>query len=352
MLQGRSPRLQIKLAPMGHQVVAPPPGLGATTTISYNNQTLGLQADEMEVVCELGRGTYGDVTKMRDRKTGAVVAVKRIKYTMNTVEQQRTAMDLDVAMRSLDCPFTVHFYGAMFRDGDVWICMEVMDSCLDRLYRRLLLRGETVPEWLIARVAAAVVQALNFLHKQMKVIHRDVKPSNILLSTNGTIKLCDFGVSAFLIDSLAKTRDAGTGPYMAPERIDRDPDDNSGFSPVSYSVKADVWSLGISLLEVAQGSFPYPAWSTPFDQLRMVVEGPAPTPRQEFQFTARFTQFISLCLMKDAGARAGYTELLEHSFVTEREDNMDHGEFVRRALEECSSPLSSLTSVSSVSNDP
>ena len=86
---------------------------------------------------------------------------------MNTVEQQRTAMDLDVAMRSLDCPYTVHFYGAMFRDGDVWICMEVpktlwhifhtailkvMDTCLDRLYRRVKSQGNSVLESELAQV--------------------------------------------------------------------------------------------------------------------------------------------------------------------------------------------------------
>ena len=86
---------------------------------------------------------------------------------MNTVEQQRTAMDLDVAMRSLDCPYTVHFYGAMFRDGDVWICMEVpnnfaslfhtdilkvMDTCLDRLYRRVKAQGNSILESELAQV--------------------------------------------------------------------------------------------------------------------------------------------------------------------------------------------------------
>ena len=88
---------------------------------------------------------------------------------MNTVEQQRTAMDLDVAMRSLDCPYTVHFYGAMFRDGDVWICMEVggqnrnyiphyhfnwkvMDTCLDRLYKRVRAQGNFVLESELAQV--------------------------------------------------------------------------------------------------------------------------------------------------------------------------------------------------------
>ena len=324
-----SPRLQgprIELKPPEPCPVMAPVGLGTSTTININNQTLGLRADDLEVVCELGRGAYGDVHKMRERLSGLELAVKRIRYTMNSVEQRRTAMDLDVAMRSLDCPFTVHFYGAMFRDGDVWMCMEVMDTCLDRLYRTLLTAGQLVPETGLRQVARAVVSALHYLHSQLRVIHRDVKPSNILASTSGKVKLCDFGISAYLVDSLARTRDAGTGFYLAPERIEVEPGGG-------YSVKADVWSLGVSLLEVAQGRFPYPQWNTPFDQLRLVVEGPPPRLDPESGFSATFQSFLSVCLQKEVDQRATYTQLLEHPFLTEVQDNMHIGTLVQRAVD-------------------
>jgi len=99
--------------------------LDSRTTITIAGQTFDIQADELESLCVLGRGAYGVVEKMRHRQTGTVLAVKRITATVNSAETKRLLMDLDISMRSADCPFTVHFYGAMFREGDVWICMEV-----------------------------------------------------------------------------------------------------------------------------------------------------------------------------------------------------------------------------------
>lgn len=127
----------------------------------------------------------------------------------------------------------------------------------------------------------------------MRVIHRDVKPSNILINRNGDVKMCDFGISGYLVDSVAKTIDAGCKPYMAviiyiyicfskshafindfvylkPERID--PSGN----PSNYDIRSDVWSLGISLVELATGRFPYDTWGTPFEQLKQVVKDEPP----------------------------------------------------------------------------
>lgn len=84
-----------------------------------------MEADDLERICDLGRGAYGIVEKMRHVPSGTVMAVKRITATVNTQEQKRLLMDLDISMRSSDCQYTVQFYGALFREGDVWICMEV-----------------------------------------------------------------------------------------------------------------------------------------------------------------------------------------------------------------------------------
>uniref|UniRef100_A0A287CXW2 mitogen-activated protein kinase kinase n=2 Tax=Rodentia TaxID=9989 RepID=A0A287CXW2_ICTTR len=126
----------------------------------------------------------------------------RIRSTVDEKEQKQLLMDLDVVMRSSDCPYIVQFYGALFRE---------------------------------------TVKALNHLKENLKIIHRDIKPSNILLDRSGNIKLCDFGISGQLVDSIAKTRDAGCRPYMAPERID------PSASRQGYDVRSDVWSLGITL---------------------------------------------------------------------------------------------------------
>lgn len=159
-----------------------------------------------------------------------------------------------MAMKSSnDCQYIVQFYGAIFKEGDCWISMEIMSTSLDKFYKYVYERQmQRIPENILGQITVATVHALNYLKEKLKIIHRDVKPSNILLHEGGDIKLCDFGISGQLIDSIARTKDAGCRPYMAPERIDPE------FSHKGYDVRSDVWSLGITLMEVATGRFPYP----------------------------------------------------------------------------------------------
>jgi mitogen-activated protein kinase kinase 3 len=110
------------------------------------NKTKQVQADDLEKIGDLGRGAYGVVEKMKHVKTGQIMAVKRITATVNTQEQKRLLMDLDISMRSSDCKFTVHFYGALFREGDVWICMEVMECSLDKFYPIVFNNNLKMPE--------------------------------------------------------------------------------------------------------------------------------------------------------------------------------------------------------------
>ncbi|RXG55114.1 Dual specificity mitogen-activated protein kinase kinase 2 [Armadillidium vulgare] len=141
----------------------------------------------------------------------------------------------------------------------------------------------------IGRFHITTLTALNYLKEKLKLIHRDVKPSNILLDRRGNIKLCDFGISGHLVDSIAKTRDAGCRPYMAPERID--PAQARG-----YDVRSDVWSLGITLMELATGSFPYPKWNSVFEQLTQVVQGEPPRlnlTENGNTFTEDFVNFVN-----------------------------------------------------------
>lgn len=190
--------------------------------------------------------------------------------------------------------------------------MELMDTSLDKFYKFIYEKlKQRIPEQILAKITVATVKALNYLKEELKIIHRDVKPSNILLDRRGNIKLCDFGISGQLVDSIARTRDAGCRPYMAPERID--PQRARG-----YDVRSDVWSLGITLMEVATGHFPYPKWSSVFEQLYQVVQGDPPrlTPNHNANtFTAEFVDFVNTCLMKDETLRPKYNKLLQHPFI-------------------------------------
>jgi len=121
--------------------------------------------------------------------------------------------------------------------------MEFMDKgSFDGIYKKM----GPIDIAVVAKVALSVVEGLMYLYDVHRIIHRDIKPSNILCNSKGEIKLCDFGVSGELINSIANTF-VGTSIYMSPERI----------QGADYTVKSDVWSLGISLIELANGRFPF-----------------------------------------------------------------------------------------------
>ncbi|KAG5452666.1 Dual specificity mitogen-activated protein kinase kinase 4 [Clonorchis sinensis] len=289
---------------------------------------------------EIGRGAFGFVNRMLHIPTGSVMAVKRMRSTLNESEQTKTLKDLDVVMHSSNCPFIVRFYGALFEEGDCWICMEMMATSLDKfykfVYRYLLSR---IPEGILAKIAVATIAALDYLKVELKVIHRDVKPSNILIDRKGNIKLCDFGISGELVDSIAKSHDVGCKPYMAPERI------HPNLSANGYDIRSDVWSFGITMVELATGQFPYPAWNSVFEQLTCVLNGDPPCLPERLpsfsrlhlsgstttvsevdtkmesggldddsDFSSEFRDFVSQCLQKDVRSRPKYHTLMNHAF--------------------------------------
>lgn len=182
------------------------------------------------------------------KKWKKVFALKTIN-TMNTDPEYQKQIFRELQFnKSFKSDYIVQYYG-MFTDeqsSSIYIAMEYMGGkSLEATYKNLLKRGGRISERVIGKIAESVLRGLSYLHER-KVIHRDIKPQNILLNEKGEIKLCDFGVSGEAVNSLAMTF-TGTSFYMAPERIQGQP----------YSVTCDVWSLGLTLLEVAGGRFPF-----------------------------------------------------------------------------------------------
>ena len=304
----------------------------STGKLKFDGMENDFRAEDMGDLGEIGRGNFGTVNKMVFKKSNKVMAVKRIRSTVDEREQKELLMDLEVVMKSSDCPCIVTFFGAIFKEGDCWICMELMDTSLDKFYKFSYDHlKESIPENIIGKITVATVTALNYLKERLKIIHRDVKPSNILLDRRGAIKLCDFGISGQLVDSIAKTRDAGCRPYMAPERID--PQRAKG-----YDVRSDVWSLGITLIELSTGRFPYPKWNSVFEQLQQVVHGDPPRldPREKEmnRFTIDFVNFVNTCLIKDEQQRPKYTQLLKQTFIKKSEsEHVDVAAYVNGVLD-------------------
>uniref|UniRef100_A0A8C4F2X7 mitogen-activated protein kinase kinase n=1 Tax=Dicentrarchus labrax TaxID=13489 RepID=A0A8C4F2X7_DICLA len=181
---------------------------------------------------QLGHGNGGTVYKAYHLLGKRVLAVKVIPLDI-TVELQKQIMSELEILYKCDSPYIITFFSAFFVENRISICTEFMDGGSLDVYKR-------IPEHVLGRIAVAVVKGLTYLWS-LKILHRDVKPSNMLVNTRGQVKLCDFGVSTQLVNSIAKTY-VGTNAYMAPERI----------SGEQYGIHADVWSVGISFMEVQQ----------------------------------------------------------------------------------------------------
>lgn len=279
---------------------------------------------EMEHIEELGNGTCGHVVKMKHKPSGKVIAVKQMRRSGNSDEAKRIIMDIEVVLKS-DCKYIVKCLGCFITESEVWICMELMDTCFDKLLKRL---KQAVPEEVLGKVSVATVEALAYLKDYHNVIHRDVKPSNILLDSKGNVKLCDFGISGRLVDSMAKSRSAGCAAYMAPERIEPDPQNPD------YDVRADVWSLGITLVELATGVFPYQDCKTDFEVLTKVIGTDPPSLPKDKDFSTEFRNFVACCLTKDKKQRPKYTKLKNHIFIKKyQETEVNVGDWYVRALE-------------------
>lgn len=196
--------------------------------------------------------------------TGIVMAMKEIRLELDEAKFAAIIMELDILHRCVS-PFIIDFYGAFFQEGAVYICMEFMDGgSVDKLY------GDGVPEGVLRKITVSTVMGLKSLKDDHNIIHRDVKPTNILVNTRGQVKICDFGVSGNLVASIAKTN-IGCQSYMAPERIASGGVAQAGANPGggTYSVQSDIWSLGLSIIECAMGQYPYPpeTYNNIFSQL-------------------------------------------------------------------------------------
>ncbi|KAF6776764.1 hypothetical protein AHF37_03225 [Paragonimus kellicotti] len=131
-----------------------------------------------------------------------------------------------------------------------------------------------------------------------------IEPSNMLLSYQGVVKLCDFGISGKLKDSIARSRQLGCIGYMAPERLE---------TPI-YDVRADIWSLGISLYELATGSFPYKGTEIEFAIMSKIISDPPPSLPHHIPFSPAFRHFVDCCLKKDPKQRPKYRSLMNSEF--------------------------------------
>ncbi|KAL1297147.1 hypothetical protein AAFC00_004723 [Neodothiora populina] len=271
----------------------------------------------------LGEGAGGAVNrcKLRDGKT--VFALKIITTDPNPDVKKQIVRELSFN-KNCASSHICRYYGAFVDDthGTIGISMEYCEGgSLDSVYREVKKLGGRTGEKVLGKVAEGVLNGLTYLHSH-RIIHRDIKPSNILLTKSGEVKLCDFGVSGEFGTKGDANTFIGTSYYMAPERI----------TGQSYTITSDVWSLGVTLLEVAQNRFPFPADGTEMepragiiDLLTYIVSQQIPKLRdevglpngQDIRWSDNFKYFIECCLEKEPNRRATPWRMLEHPWMLE-----------------------------------
>ncbi|MCJ1469622.1 Protein kinase C signaling pathway involved MAPKK protein [Pseudocyphellaria aurata] len=289
-------------------------------------------ASEQKKIVEvgsLGEGAGGAVTKCKLKGGKIEFALKIITTDPNPDVKKQIVREL-AFNKECASEHICQYYGAFMDDssGTISIAMEYCEGgSLDGVYREVKKLGGRTGEKVLGKVGEGVLNGLTYLHGQ-KIIHRDIKPSNILLCRNGQVKLCDFGVSGEFGSKGDANTFIGTSYYMAPERI----------TGQSYTITSDVWSLGVTLLEVAQHRFPFPADGTEMqpkagliDLLTYIVRQPIPTlkdePEHRITWTSSFKYFIECCLEKEASRRATPWRMLEHPWMVEMQSkkvNMEH----------------------------
>ncbi|KAF7315443.1 STE/STE7 protein kinase [Mycena indigotica] len=261
----------------------------------------------LEEVSRLGEGAGGAVHKVKDKRTGKIYARKTI--TTREAPMKQLLRELSI-ISSTEHINIILFHGAYMSPStsEVKILMEYCEGgSLEAVSKRLKEINAVVGEKIAGRLAEGVLQGLHYLHTK-KTIHRDIKPSNILLSREGVVKLCDFGVSGVLEMSLAGTF-TGTSFYMAPERI----------SGQQYSIRSDVWSTGISLLELVQNRFPFPNDLPPIELMMYITAGEPPRLEDEgeLKWSDEMKDFIKQTLTVDASLRPTPGDMLAHPWVVD-----------------------------------
>lgn len=255
---------------------------------------------EFQIMRKLGEGGFGSVHLARRLQDQQLVALKIMKRTTHTdyqlIMEEVTALGLSSAheniVNCLDCFIT---------DNEVWLVMEYMYG--GSLHSLLHGQGALTEEH-VAYVSKCLLSAISFLHKSHR-LHRDLKSDNIILGMEGEVKLTDFGFSAQLTQERQhRLSKCGTTAWMAPEVL----------LSQEYSYKADIWSFGILVLEMAEGMAPGLEMSESRLELRIITNQP-PQLKDKTKWSPEFHDFLSKILVRDPKARWQAHELLEHAFL-------------------------------------
>eukprot|EP00571_Detonula_confervacea_P008662 CAMPEP_0172318398 /NCGR_PEP_ID=MMETSP1058-20130122/34787_1 /TAXON_ID=83371 /ORGANISM="Detonula confervacea, Strain CCMP 353" /LENGTH=596 /DNA_ID=CAMNT_0013033229 /DNA_START=119 /DNA_END=1909 /DNA_ORIENTATION=+ len=267
------------------------------------------RSSELELDKMLGEGSFGQVFRARHKASGAIVAVKVIP---RDEEADKMMGEIDI-LAKCNSPYIVGYFECFIcppkkrtDTGEMWIVMEFCDGgSVSDLIEAAGGRGSfAMPEECIRAACAGIVLGLEYLHKK-EICHRDIKCGNVLLTNDGDVKLADFGVSAELTNTINKRKTVVGSPFwIAPEVI----------KEAHYDGRADVWSLGITAIEMAEGAPPHSNLN-PLRAIFLIPSKPAPTLADPDNWSPEMLDFIRCCCKKDPSERSDSALLTSHPFV-------------------------------------
>ncbi|XP_021707055.1 myosin-IIIb isoform X2 [Aedes aegypti] len=270
--------------------------------------------ERFELLDLIGEGTYGEVYSAKDKHTGRKYAVKILESIADNIEEiEEEYLVLRDLSKHPNIPDFAGLFlkrGATVEDDQLWFVLELCTGgSVTDLVQGLRNRGSRLTNNQIAYILRETVHALVFLHEN-HCMHRDIKGHNILLTENGHVKLVDFGVSSHLAATMARRNTSvGTPYWMAPEVIACEQQLDQ-----SYDSRCDVWSIGITAIELAEGDPPL-CELHPMRALFQIPRNPPPRLTHPENYSAMLSDFISECLVKDLEQRPFSKELITHPFL-------------------------------------
>ena len=256
--------------------------------------------NEFDLIELVGQGNYGRVYKAMHKKTGKIYSAK-IAYIEKTNEVESFKKEINI-LSQCNNQYIVHYFGSYIKGHQIWIILEFCDG--GSLYELIKILPRNLNEEEIASIVCMILKGLIFLHENKK-IHRDIKTENILLTHEGIAKLADFGVSTQLMHSFSKKiTKIGTPFYMSPEVILQN----------KYDYKCDIWSLGITTIEMAEGEPPF-AKVKGYWVLKKIITHPPKGLKNKEKWSSEFNDFVEKCLIYEPEKRPSAKELLQHPFI-------------------------------------
>uniref|UniRef100_A0A914CUV4 mitogen-activated protein kinase kinase n=1 Tax=Acrobeloides nanus TaxID=290746 RepID=A0A914CUV4_9BILA len=306
--------------------------------IKINGELIDFTIKDLEILENLGSGAFGETKKALYRPKDLVLAVKYEPKPSDIESVKMKYLKTEImALQNSDIPEIVTYFGMTFDEGKCVLLMEFMNSDVDSLYKKFkeINPGKWFDERALCIIAVKLLKALDYLKEERRVLHRDIKPDNVLVKKSGEVKLCDFSMAAIFerSKSAATTKDTGAPGYRAPERFLGTTEDDGRFG-----VRSDVWSLGITLVEIARLQHPYNKRGVKsFEMIVNIVSKDPPFLNLDESFNNGYSKetvdFINTCLTKEVSNRPYYKDLVEKDFYKKNIMAEDNNAYMEKFLQ-------------------